>query len=363
MRRESGAERVARLLALVAYLAEREGASVEDLARHFDVSPAQILRDVDTLWVSGTPGYQPGDLLDFSADSYDRGYIALTDARRMDRPLRLGLSEATALVVALEAMRSLPGLDRDAVTSTLEALRAGVGEAGRASEVVVLDAGADHLAEHVADVLETARAALRARRRLELVYVGASDVRTQRVVEPIVLTNDGEHWYLRAWCLRADGVRHFRLDRVVSAQVLEDPTQGFGADLPALGARPEPSAAGSVNGARQVRLALTPRSRWVAERFGGRVEREGSEEIVVALDVVDEAWFDALLLRLGPDLRAVEPPAAAARVAARARAALAVYEAEAVSLSRACEGVSEADQTTQAASTAGVRDDGARCGG
>ncbi|HMO10754.1 MAG TPA: hypothetical protein PKB06_04470, partial [Actinotalea sp.] len=65
-------ERLVRLLGLVAYLDRNPGVPVDQVARHFDVSPAQVLRDVDTLWVSGTPGYFPDDLIDFDADSLER---------------------------------------------------------------------------------------------------------------------------------------------------------------------------------------------------------------------------------------------------------------------------------------------------
>lgn len=68
---EATGERLTRLLAMVTYLADRDGASAADLAAHFGVSEAQVMRDVDTLWVSGTPGYQPDDLLDFASDHYD----------------------------------------------------------------------------------------------------------------------------------------------------------------------------------------------------------------------------------------------------------------------------------------------------
>lgn len=141
---------------------------------------------------------------------------------------------------------------------------------------------------------------------------------TERTVEPLALLSDGDQWYLRAFCLRAGDVRHFRLDRVVSATLTDVPSER----------RPEPVDADTVRprGREEVVLTLSPRARWVAERFGGTITGESDGAITVSLEVADPAWLDALALDLGPDLRALTPPVHARRVATAARRALAAYE-------------------------------------
>ena len=202
---EATGERLARLLALVTYLAENGSVAVTELAEHFGVSPAQVLRDVDTLWVSGTPGYQPDDLLDFDLDD-DESYVSLTNARGMDRPLRLGPGEAVALLVALRAVAQLPGMsESSAVGSALEKLTAAAGDAAATAEAIVLADGDRALDSHVTSVLATLRQALTARHRVALTYVSVKDERTFREVDPLELLNDGETWFLRGWCWRAGG--------------------------------------------------------------------------------------------------------------------------------------------------------------
>jgi proteasome accessory factor C len=56
---ERADDRLLRLLGIVAYLDGAGPVSVADLARRFGTTPAQIQKDVDALWVSGTPGYWP----------------------------------------------------------------------------------------------------------------------------------------------------------------------------------------------------------------------------------------------------------------------------------------------------------------
>lgn len=316
--RERTSERVARLLAMIAYLATRDDVPLDELAAHFGVSLAQARQDVETLWMTGNPGYLHGDLIDFQYDRWEQGRISLLDSQGMERPVRLGHGEAVALVVALRAISELPGLSGPALTSALAKLTAAAGDAADTAAVVAAGRPAAADAPQVAAHLATVREALAAPRRIDLVYVGAADVVTERTVEPLSLLSDGDQWYLRAYCLRARDVRHFRLDRVVSASVTTTPSER----------RPEPTQTDTVRprGAQTVLLTLSPRARWVAERFGGAVVTDSRESITVRLEVAGEAWLDALALDLGPDVLGIEPAAHAARVASAARRALAAYD-------------------------------------
>lgn len=317
---ETTTDRLARLLALVAYLGEHTDVPVEQVASHFGVSSAQVLKDVDTLWVSGTPGYLPDDLIDFSAHHLDDQRLTLTQARGMDRPLRLSPGEAVALLVALRAASQLPGFSGDpVVTSALAKLTTAAGDAASAANAVDFGGGSP-TSEHAAAVLATVRDALRTGHRLHLRYVSATDSATARDVDPLELVSDGEHWYLRAWCLRAEALRHFRLDRVLEVEV--SPVPAVARELPPLG---QGTAIRPEGGAHSVTLTVTPRSRWVAERYGGTVTDDADDAIRVGLDVADPAWLSSLVLALGEDVLAVEPPRYAASIARQADAALAAY--------------------------------------
>lgn len=315
---EATGERLARLLALVTYLAENGSVAVTELADHFGVSPAQVLRDVDTLWVSGTPGYQPDDLLDFDLDD-DESYVSLTNARGMDRPLRLGPGEAVALLVALRAVAQLPGMSgSSAVASALEKLTAAAGDAAQSAEAIVLADGDRALDSHVTSVLASLRKALASNHRVALTYVSVADERTFREVDPLELLNDGATWFLRGWCYRAGDVRNFRLDRIASIQATEQAIEAH--DVADGTASIRPSSA-----ALRARLVVTPRTRHVAERYAGDIVAEGEDHLVIELDVADTAWLARLVLDLGPEVIELEPQDVAESIALRARAALAAY--------------------------------------
>lgn len=315
---ETTGDRLTRLLALVTYLREHPAVPVAEVAAHFGTTEAQVLSDVNLLWVAGTPGYLPDDLIDFSAEALDHGVLTLTDARGMDRPLRLSTPEALSLLVALRTLRDLaeatPALaDLEPLDAAITKLAAATGDAAtRASAVQVRVR-----AEVPAEVLETARRGIDQARRLRLRYVSAADVVTEREVDPVELRSDGTTWSLRAWCHRAHGPRTFRLDRVLGIDLLD----AAAADHPDL-----PGPGPGTGAGETVVVELESRARWV-------VEHTPVEEVVdlpdgamrVRLRVTDHAWFENLLLTLGDAVRSVTPPAAAARVAGAARAALDAY--------------------------------------
>ena len=320
---ERADDRLVRLLGLVAFLDGHGPAPVAELAERFGVSERQIRDDVDQLWVTGTPGYWPDDLIDFDADAVERGVVHLTNARGLTRPLRLGTREAVALVAALRALLDSPPVQADAdraqlVRSALAKLTAATGEAASAVDVRLA---------HATDpqVMAAVTAALAGRRRLLIRYVTAADVVGEREVDPArLLTQDGSA-YLLAWCRRAHGRRTFRLDRVLAATVLDAPVDA--ALVAAVDV--DVDVAASVAGDRlapEVTVTFASRARWLAEELPWEELTELADgAFAMRLRVANPAWLHGLLLAAAPMVLAVDPPDVAVQVAESARAALAAY--------------------------------------
>jgi proteasome accessory factor C len=315
---ERASDRLLRLLGMITYLDRHAGVPVEQLATHFAVTPGQVITDVDTLWMTGTPGYFPHDLIDFDAASYERGVVRLTESRGMTRPLRLGTREAVVLIAALRAMAAAlgPSLDPERASvlgSALEKLTAATGEAAAGVDVRLAVDGAPAVVAAVGTALQTGH-------RLRLRYVNASDAASERDVDPMRLITDDERSYLLGWCYRAGAERLFRLDRVLEAQVLDEPVDpGHTVGARSVEFRPDPTAG-------LVTLHLTSRGRWVAESVpveDVRNHPDGTFE--VDLRVADQAWLHLLMLQVAGEVIAVQPASVAADVASVARAALAAY--------------------------------------
>jgi proteasome accessory factor C len=321
----SGArDQVGRLLALVPYIQSREEVSVEQAAADFGVRPAQIVKDLKVLWFCGLPGLGMGDLIDVDMDALEgEGVIRLSNADYLTRPLRLGSTEASALIVALRTLRD--GGDesvRPVVDRTLAKLEAAAGEgAALAAQVdVQLSESVGALAALRADLEE----AVREGRQVRLgYYVPARDETTDRTVDPLgVITAEG-HVYLDAWCHTAEDRRLFRLDRVSSAQVLDSAVADH-SDLP-----PRDLSEGIFSPSPQDTLAtlrLEPSARWVAEYYPvEQAEEAGEGALRVRLRVGDPEWLTRLVLRLGGAARVEEPTELSHAVRVAATEALGNY--------------------------------------
>jgi proteasome accessory factor C len=318
-RQDSAATRLSRLLALVPWLSAHEGVTVDEAARHFDVTSEQLQKDLWLLICTGRPGHQHGDLVDIQFWDED-GRITVVDAQTLDRPLRLSPDEAASLLVALRVLAQVPGPhDRAALAGATTKLEAAAGEALTAADgvTVVVDSSRDP------EVSAAVTRALAEGRALHLTYVGAIDERTDRDVDPMrVLTLEGRT-YLEAWCRRAEAVRTFRLDRIERAVVLAEPAvvpdDAAPVDLGSGVLRPDGAP---------VTLELAPEVAWIAEEHPVESVTElGDGRLQVVMPVADERWLVRLLLRMGSSVTVLDRPDLAERVRVEARAALAAYSA------------------------------------
>jgi proteasome accessory factor C len=313
-------ERLQRLLALVPYVISRKVVGLAETAEAFGISERELVDDLNLLWcveLRAPDPYCPIDL------SYEGGEIVVSQAESMGRPLRLAVDEASALLVALRMLAEVPGLeDRSAMSRLIAKLEAAAGEAASVSAQVAVQVDIqDDDAEGYAGQI---RAALSARRRVHLrYYVPGRDEATERDVDPMRLLVVEGRPYLEGWCLRAEGMRLFRLDRVLSLDVLDvpsaPPAEAEPVDVDQGLFRPSP-------GDILVELELSAAGRWVAEYYPCESVTDLEDgRLKVALRTPDTGWVRRLALRLGEDGRVVSPPALVAEVREAASAALANY--------------------------------------
>lgn len=302
--------RLQRLLAMVGWLARVGEAPIAEVARRFDMTEEDLVAELELAACCGLPPYSPDMLME----------IVVTDETvqtflpaELGRPRPLTPAEGFAVAASARTILSVPGADHDgALARALAKLDAALGDHAR----LVVEVSEPAL-------LQAVRAAADGGRRLEIEYHSASsDDVTTRLVDPLrVVLADG-HWYLVAFCHRADDVRRFRVDRIRSA-VPKGPR-------PALDQLPAAALDDSFvpgPGAVTVAIHLGPASLWVADSVPllARVPTDdGGADVTLA--VGGTAWLERLLLQAGPDSWVSAPaelagvgPAAARRVLARYR--------------------------------------------
>jgi proteasome accessory factor C len=198
--------RTARLLDLVPFLATHQGIELKALSENFDVTDAQMVADLTTLWMCGLPGYTPLELMDLSFES---GFVTIHNAETLSHPRALSDEEIIALLLGLDVViASLPSdrsdlkliaLDlvnrlstRSSIPSKMSAIPATPGSVRAIIERSLLEKGA-----------------------VEILYHSSySDETSRRVVTPIELRQENGFEYLWGVCQSAHALRSFRLDRI-----------------------------------------------------------------------------------------------------------------------------------------------------
>ena len=311
--RTSASDRVARLLAIIPWIAAHDGPTVDEICERFALSRRKLLDDLEVIMFVGVPPYTPDTLIDVTIDG-DRVWLRFADV--FSRPLHLTPEQGLALVAAGAASQGLPGSEPEGPLATALAKLAGVLGIDPAEAVSVT------LGETRPGVLEALRAAAGEHRQVRLDYYSyGRDERTTRDVDPWAVVAHEGAWYLQGWCHLAGDERLFRVDRVVEVTVLDSTFTPTGE-----GDR-RPFALG--DGVPRVTLELPPSARWVAETYPvDEVRETGDGRLRVRMPVTATPWLERLLVRLGADARVVEADHPGHESAGRdaARRILARYE-------------------------------------
>jgi proteasome accessory factor C len=313
----TSAERLRRLLALVPYVSARRVVGLAETAQTFGMTERELIDDLNLAWCVELRAPEPYCPIDLS---YEDGEISISQAESIARPLRLAADEASALLVALRMLAEAGG-DSDAVARLIAKIESAAGAAGAPSAQVAVQI--EH--PNARGLAATLDAALAAGKRVHLRhYNPGRDEETERDVDPMRLLVVEGWTYLEGWCRRAEGVRLFRLDRVLSAEVLDVP-----AEVPDK-AEPKDVDAGLFTASPSdvlVELELAPAARWLAEYYRcDSVAELADGRLRIALRTPDTTWVRRRVLQLGEDVRVIAPAGLADEVRSAAAAALALYD-------------------------------------
>lgn len=291
-RRTGASDRVARLLAMVPWIAANDGPTIDEICKRFGVTRGHLMDDLAVIAMVGVPPYTPDTLIEVTVEG-DRVWLRFADV--FARPLHLTPEQGLALVAAGQAAQDVLGGEQAGPLS---------GAVAKVAEVLGIEPGeavSVALGETRPDVLAALRRAAGKHRRARIDYYAYSrDERSVREIDPYEVFADEGFWYVRAHCHTAGGERLFRVDRVYAVELLD---QTF--DPPAVAPHHGVFAPGPA--VPRVTLDLEPPAHWVAESYPVEAD-EGRPGGVrrVRLAVASATWLQRLLVRLGPDARVVE---------------------------------------------------------
>ncbi len=287
--------RIARILAMIPYVVENGGATIHGLRERFGyASDADVVKDLHLIFLTGLPGYGPGDLID--VDIFE-DEVTIDSADHFSRPMRLTPAEALGLLAA--------GSTLIASNQATPELRSGIDKLSRAIGAE-LD---DHVLVDVPTppTVGVLREAIDGNRLVGITYVAmATNERTARIVEGESVFFNLGRWYFSGFCRYADGDRLFRVDRIDTVEILDELYEPSVADSSSI-VRYEPSPDDHV-----VRFRVGEASRWVTEYYPVESETLPDGERLVTMRVSDPLVAARLLLRLGSDATLVSGDTVAA---------------------------------------------------
>lgn len=314
-----------RLINLILLLQSRPKCKAEELAKKLGVSVRTLHRYIAMLDEMGIPVY--------SERGPDGGF-SLVRGYKMP-PLIFTPEEAVTVCLGAELTKEMWGQLYE------EAARGAVAKI----ENVLPDEQRDEVAwarrslvtsglhyPGLADcepMLQTLRGAVRAQKRIRLLYQGAQQAAPiRREADPYALACSRGWWYVIGFCRLRNDIRSFRVDRIRELAVTE---AGFERP-PDFDARPYliPEPRGAVLRARlrfspaAAHLALNTRMGWEA------VEQQPDGSVLATFSMPDPVWAASLALSFGPAVTVEEPPELRRLVGEWARAVAESYAGDGI---------------------------------
>jgi proteasome accessory factor C len=299
-------ERFARLVTLASILIQAgrayERLQFTTVCEALQVSDAELREDVNVLNVVNFGG---GSYVLY-AEIHDDGTIEVDPEPYSDnfaRPARLLPVEAKALIAAIDLIGD--HLPEGALNSAREKIVAALGADPMEQGLQVASGGGDDSA-----IARVVSRAISDCRRLRLEYYKANeDEFSERVVEPYALINGREGWYVASYDPAREAVRHFRLDRVKTAEVLDVSFTPRPEVDPASDVAGWPST-GLVEASRIARVWISPeRARWSREQR--RVAQDLADgSVIVELPYKGTDWLVREVLAEAGDAAVLSPPEA-----------------------------------------------------
>lgn len=289
------------LIKLLPWLVANNGSSLSEIANHFDVSEKYALELIGQLVVTG-PSQAGGGLVDI--DFEDAESIFVSDAKALDRPVKLSEFEASSLLGGLHYLEQFPNLvNSETVAGLIQKIQQAMPNVDSPINVVA--------ATISADVRAVVTEALTSGKSIQIRYAGITkDDLTERIIDPISTHSQDDFVYLKSWCHNVQAWRSFRLDRIVEAKLGSDQI-GIQGDDESIDATREYLASIELDKAYygqldQVDIVSFKEYMWHA--------------VEVELKVYSRDWLVSMILASGGRVKAVSPPDLIAALVDRAKA-------------------------------------------
>jgi proteasome accessory factor C len=277
------------LIKLLPWLVANNGSSLSEVAEHFGITEKYALDLIGQLVVTG-PSQAGGGLVDI--DFEDQDSIFVSDAKALDRPVKLSEFEAASLLGGLHYLEQFPNVvDSEVIAGLMRRIQQALPNVDNPINVV-----AAPIAETIRTVLNEA---ISSGLSVEIKYAGITkDDVSVRVVDPVSTYSQEDFMYLKSWCRNSQAWRNFRLDRILEANI--------GSDSVSIPTDEEPSEA------KREYLATIE----LDKAYYGQLDQVDIvsfkeymwHAVEVQIKVYSRDWLVSMVLASGGRVKAIDPP-------------------------------------------------------
>ena len=314
-----GDERFNTLLSIVALLQRQGEMHIDEIAEHFHLTRQAIRAMLGTI---NTTSFMPRNseeqlpfFIDLERVDEEDGIVCLEFDNAPKGLPRITTQQGVALLAGLHFLRSLPDFEEsEDIDELISLLKSDQGT------VQTIDIQNNHFDSDLAVL----KKAIISNRRIECRYVNSKGQESVRQIDPLILVNSEEHWYLRGFCLGNQEVRTFRLDHMVDARIL-DTARGEDAIRAASELDETEPIYMASNTDIEVVLELAPEAYALAGYFKQVTEpwKAGEESITARIKIGYLPDLGPMVSRFGGHAKVISPPEARDAVRRYAQQALA----------------------------------------
>lgn len=273
-----------RLFKILYYLLDKGRATAPELAKEFEVSVRTIYRDIDSLSGAGIPIY---------TEAGRNGGIYLMDDFVLDKAL-LSEDEEQEILTALQSSNAVLNIDGSKTLQKLSAMF-------QLNSDNWLEVDFSRWGNKESDnaKFELLKSAIINCRHIKIHYAGSYENISERTIQPLKLLYKANAWYLKAFCLKKQDYRIFKLNRILDLEVLNE----------VFLKRDFPETADDDKEYNQITLHFPKEAAYrVYDEFDKtQIQKQQDGSLTVSAKMPEDAWLIGFLLSFGTQVDILSP--------------------------------------------------------
>ena len=273
-----------RLFQILYYLLEKKSATAPELAEYLEVSVRTIYRDIDMLSSAGIPVY---------TEAGRNGGIRLMNDFVLDKTL-LSNQEKQDI---LSAIQNLSIANANYAGDILKKLSALFQLPSQDWYEIDFSRWGDKPRDN--EKFELLKYGIINHTVIKIVYINSSCAREERCIQPLKLLYKAKEWYLKAFCLKRQDFRTFKLNRILCYELLDETFTPV----------PYPEKFAQEESCSMIQLRFSKESAYrIYDEFDeSQIELQEDGSFLAHANMPQDEWLTGYLLSFGTHVEVIAP--------------------------------------------------------